>query len=358
MSERRSLAVLDERRAELENCNFCPKLCRAACPISDAESNESVTPWGKMSSTLLVADGREPRTAEYGELPWACTGCFACRERCEQRNLVAETLFDARADYVAVGIAPRAAERVHTGFPARLRRIDAAIERLRAEEEHSATAPTALLVGCEYVLHFPEVARDAVRAARRLFGPVRVLNGCCGYPLRAAGYPQEEQELRAGIERQAKGARRLVAVDAGCAFTLGPEKAMPLARAALAALGERRTSGASEPAEPLRYHDPCLLGRGLGEYDAPRELIARRTGRAPLEFLENRRLGRCSGGGGLLPLTRPATAARIARDRVEQHERLGGGKIVTACAQSLRRLRQAGADVIDLTAILRELSEL
>jgi len=59
----------------------------------------------------------------------------------------------------------------------------------------------------------------------------------------------------------------------------------------------------------------------------------------------------------LVPLTRPEAARRIAADRVEEHERLGGGKIVTACAQSLRRFRSAGAEATDLVTVIRHLAE-
>jgi hypothetical protein len=47
----------------------------------------------------------------------------------------------------------------------------------------------------------------------------------------------------------------------------------------------------------------------------------------------------------------------MARDRVEEHERLGGGKIVTACAQSLRSFRTAGAEAVDLATVIRHLAE-
>jgi hypothetical protein len=47
----------------------------------------------------------------------------------------------------------------------------------------------------------------------------------------------------------------------------------------------------------------------------------------------------------------------MARDRLLEHDRLGGGKIVTACAQSLRSFRTAGAEAIDLATVIRYLAE-
>ncbi|HWA77655.1 MAG TPA: (Fe-S)-binding protein [Polyangiaceae bacterium] len=357
MTERRALTILDERRAELETCAFCPKLCRAACPVSDAEASETVTPWGKMGAVYRLGRGAAESTPEYAASAWACTGCFGCKERCEQRNPVAETLYEARASHFRRRLAPPAAERLSKHFPARAARIREAGERLQREHGHRPDAATALLVGCDYSLRLSAETSDAVRAARALFGELRLLSGCCGLSLDASGDPEQAARQRAELSTQFKGASRLVVVDSGCAFALRAAGAVPLARAALEQLERRRDSAHSAEFAGVRYHDPCLLGRGLGEYAAPRELLTLAGGRPPEEFSRRREAGRCSGGGGLVPLTRPETARQMARDRLLEHDRLGGGKIVTACAQSLRSFRTAGAEAIDLATVIRYLAE-
>jgi Fe-S oxidoreductase len=102
----------------------------------------------------------------------------------------------------------------------------------------------------------------------------------------------------------------------------------------------------------VRWHDPCQLGRGLGQFDPPRTLLSRLLGRPPEEFSRRRAHAACSGAGGILPATMPGASRAIAADRVAEHAELGGGLIVTACASSLRRLRSTGADVTDLSTLL------
>src|SRR5260221_365448 len=97
------LPLLERRTAELETCAFCPKLSRAACPVSDADGRETTTPWGKMSAAFLLSRGAVEASAEQAWPPWACTGCFACRESCDLRNDVAGTLLDAGAKTLVVG---------------------------------------------------------------------------------------------------------------------------------------------------------------------------------------------------------------------------------------------------------------
>ena len=51
----RRLPTLGARKDTLEKCVFCPKLCRSACPVSNAEPRETLTPWGKMSTAYFAA---------------------------------------------------------------------------------------------------------------------------------------------------------------------------------------------------------------------------------------------------------------------------------------------------------------
>ena len=85
------LPLLEPARSKLETCVFCPKLCRSACPVSNAEPRETLTPWGKMSSAYFAARGDVPLDESFARPAWACTGCFACRGSCDHQNDVAGT---------------------------------------------------------------------------------------------------------------------------------------------------------------------------------------------------------------------------------------------------------------------------
>jgi Fe-S oxidoreductase len=155
----------------------------------------------------------------------------------------------------------------------------------------------------------------------------------------------------------------LLVADAGCghalrvrypsiASALSPRVELLIERAA-GDLG-RLHRGPESPGDktPIRYHDPCLLGRGLGVYEAPRAVLTRALGRAPDEFDARREHGHCSGAGGALGVTMPKTASAIAKARVREHADEGGGIIVTACASSLLALRSAGAKVSDMLTVI------
>jgi dimethylglycine catabolism B len=353
----RSLPQLEPRRAALEKCVFCPKLCRSACPVSNAEPRETITPWGKMSFSWMTAHGDVPVDVTHGAPAWACTGCHACREVCEHENPVADVLLDARDALARAGAAPPAARRVLERFARHDEETRIASRALAAEAGHAlvrADARDALLVGCGYLRGAPREARDAVDAATSLSGePVALVEGCCGLPLRLAGERAGFARHAAAVARSVEGRARVTVVDAGCARALKqgyPEVDVDLAPAVAllvedAARGLARMKDVAHDAAPVRWHDPCQLGRGLGLYDAPRAVLGRALGRAPDELPPHERgeNGLCSGAGGLLPSTMPEVAKDIAAARLEAHVRAGGGRIVTACASSLRAMRRASS---------------
>ncbi len=338
----RALPVLEAQRVELETCAYCPKLCRSACPVSNAEPRETLTPWGKMTTAYVTALGDAPMSTEMAAPAWACTGCRACSHACDHDNDVANTLLAARSATLDRGMAPAAAMRVVTGFAAHCRSTRIAAEEL----ESSASSRTALLVGCGYVRRAKPEAHDACSAARALLGPVRVVADCCGLPLLLAGDRSGFDVHARRLALRLADADRVVVVDPGCAVALRKQYPSDITLPPVSLLVEEAASrvdslSVGKRESNVRWHDPCQLGRGLGIYDAPRSVLTRILGHAPLEQQDSRERGRCSGAGGLLPLTMPETSKVIATERTDEHERLGSGELVTACASSLLSLRKA-----------------
>jgi Fe-S oxidoreductase len=359
------LPLLEPHRRALESCVYCPKLSRAACPVANVEANETVTPWGKMSMAFFVGRGDVPADEAHAAPAWACSACYGCRERCEHKNEVAHVLCETRAEMFARGIAPAAAREAAERFGALEAELEAAVAELPRVD---GRARRALLIGCSYLRHLPDVAWAAVRVVEALLGPdTLVLGGCCGLPLWYAGdrrgFVTAARGTEARIaEAQSRGARELWVLDPGCAHALlfehsavGVRTGLPI-RLVVDLLAARidRVPALAFEGSLFRWHDPCQLGRGLGRYDEPRRVLARLAGAAPAELVRSRAHAECSGGGGLLPLTRPGTSRAMAEERISEHRAAGGGVLVTHCAQSLRRLRSAGEPAVDLVALVAQ----
>lgn len=360
----RRLPQLAPRKATLERCVFCPKLCRSSCPVSNAEPRETLTPWGKMSMAYFVANESVAVDTAFAAPAWACTGCFGCREQCDHKNDVAGTLFEARSALVESGVAPKASVHVLERFAEQVKALTRTHRDPRLSSIVDSSARVSVLVGCEHARHATDAGVDTVRAVSHLAASkVAIADECCGAPLLYAGDHARFVAQGKRFVRALEGRERLVVGDAGCAAALrvhlaSAGVAMPipvehfseLAARELGKLG--RVDGAFGDA-PVRWHDPCQLGRGLGVYDAPRQILSAALGRAPDEFERSQKDARCSGAGGLLPITMPDVARRIASDRLADHDRSGGGTIVTACASSMRSFRKAGhQNVVDLATVV------
>ncbi len=346
------LPLASQQEKALENCAYCPKLCRAVCPVSAADRRETLTPWGKMSITWMTSRGQLKPDAEIAETAWACTGCMACRQNCDHENPVAETLALARADYFNAGLAPAAAKESAARFPEQEAKLSSAVQALAQRDGVDANSSIALVVGCSYLTHSPEVAAAALRVAATLVGPVRLVDACCGLPLLLAGDHAALGQAQQKLTRALSGATRVIAADPACTRFLESRRAESLVAIAARSLSKLRRLDDVKPEAVMRYHDPCQLGRGLGLFEEPRKILARVLGRAPEEFSRAREDAVCSGGGGLLPETAPKTSERIASQRLEDHRALGGGTVVTACGKSLQRFRDNGADVVDLISLV------
>ena len=100
----------------------------------------------------------------------------------------------------------------------------------------------------------------------------------------------------------------------------------------------------------IAYHDPCYLGRHENCYILPREILSGIKNVKLLEFKKSRERSECC--GGLLSLTYPEIAEKIAKNRLEGME---AELIVTSCpfgTEIMQRLSHI--EVKDICEVLLE----
>ncbi len=284
--------VTAARRAQ-ELCEFCPKMCRFSCPVSEVTGREALTPWGKVSLAALTMG----RPDESSAMAFAgCTGCHRCAVYCAHDN-------------------------------------DVPLPRPQGE--------ALLFAGCDALAAGGEEARDALFVAEKMGAPLGLADAlCCGLKLVEGGHPELSAAhfTRLGFLRSKKPLH-LVFLQPGCARFV--QEKLPEGSTAehvtsylARALAAMQTLPQPLPGSVV-FHDPCALARDLLELTAPRALLA-----AALQdgLREPPRSGidtSCCGAAGLLPRTMPDVARKLALDRRAE---LGEGEIVTsspACAAAL-----------------------
>jgi Fe-S oxidoreductase len=347
-------------------CAFCPKMCRFACPVSEAEQRETVTPWAKMSLVYLAREGEAALSGpDETKALEACTGCGACVEQCAHGNPVAETLFVSRS----LARSPRS-ERYRAAFEqtgdVKRRDLDTPLRELPRDRD----AAVAYFPGCTRLTSDDDgIRKDRAALARVLGAQIAACDppprgGCCGYPLFADG---QLDLLEAHLEKlwaSMKGHDLVITPDPGCAYVLsvvrkslgigddgeGPE-VLPLVE--VLAQNADAFEGAANGLT-LRYHDPCYLGRRGRTFEAPRALLQAATGQAVAEFAMHREHADCSGAGGLYPTSAPEASKEVARRRatLDPNAHQAVDAVVTACPSAKRNFERAGVTAVDIVDVL------
>ncbi|MHB8876873.1 MAG: (Fe-S)-binding protein [Myxococcaceae bacterium] len=355
-------ADFDQHRQAYAYCAYCPKVCRFACPVSEVTRNETTSTWGKMSEAFLVTQAKRPLDEGGAAALYACTGCMRCRTFCAHQNEVGFALFTARAAAIDAGLAPRGALSSLQTFRQHGNPFGEDLAGLAARYRADSPVRYQLFPGCTALAKAPGLIDDALAVCDALSAPAGVCKAssrCCGYPLYAAGDVDGFVAHASRIAELLKPYPELMVLDPGCAYTFkvvyprfGIELSTEVKTIYEVLAAHLEHAPQTAPLElPSAYHDACKLGRGLGQYDQPRRLLAAAVGGFREAFEAQTEAG-CSGGGGLLPRTMPDASVEIAK---AQGHRLapGGETIVTACPTSRRTFERAGRRSEDLLSVLR-----
>jgi Fe-S oxidoreductase len=358
---------------QLDNCTYCPKMCRHACPVSTASGRETHIPQVKMDRLNQLRKGRAGWTAESTNPLWACTGCRHCTEYCDHDNEPGLVLFAGRAEAVARGQQHPALAGYSERFRAREQRLTAQLaagfpDKLATEGE------IGLWPGCDAIdkgtadiaaafAVFERVGLDDVKL-------VAAPQACAGYPLLAAGHRDLFRWHAGRVAQSLRGFRKIAINCSACLFALRAQYAAegvavhPEIVAVADLLGPAANNlacpvGSSDSGgrRSVYYHDPCYHARYNGVMDAPRRALGQLV--EVRELAWSRGDTECCGGGGLLPKTMPTVADQMAKRRLAEVHATGGGLVVTSCATCafmLKRNAPASVEVADLATAMAKLS--
>jgi Fe-S oxidoreductase len=252
------------------------------------------------------------------------------------------------------------------------------------EELHTSTdSDTVYFVGClpHYDVLFDrigaqglEIARSAVKVLNHLGVEPIILadERCCGHDLLWEGDLEDFYklaEINIALLRET-GAQRIITTCPECAHTLkvdyqalgdGLDMEVLHFSQFLAQQLEAGELDLEELGGLVTYQDPCRLGRYLGVYDEPRQVMAALgLELAEMEYHRGRAL--CCGTSAWTHCG--ATAKNIQADRLREAKSTGAETLVTACAKCQIHFKCAMDDTLledeirievkDLTTLVAE----
>ena len=354
-----SFGEVDNEIVACIQCGFC----RLGCPTYANSTLEAMNARGRVTLAFQMLSGSLEPNDELVERLYQCTMCLNCKYTCPAQVDLSAIVQAARQRLVQKGHMPEVftklmEDMVELGNPfshPRDKRSDSYPSGYQAKEKAEAVLHFGCSASYQDVKIIPATIK-ILEAAGIDYTTLGDEETCCGYLAYLVGdmdsfhaVAKQNQELF-----KQTGAQSLLTTCAGCHKTFAevyphagygdgcrPEHLVE-AMARWVAEGRLKFKDDAKPAKVI-YHDPCDLGRHLGIYEPPREVLKALPGVELLEFPLNRSLAKCCGGGGGVKAFDNELSGDLGFERIKQAIDQGAEIVVSACPSCKNSLNQAAA---------------
>lgn len=392
--EKYSLEKFDHQRLA-EKCVRCGT-CRAVyadntasvrfayqCPSGTRYKFESFYPPGRMYLASEIYHGHLDWSDHLMKIMYACTLCGSCTELCSKVNIITpceiiedlrtlafqkgkllpghKTVLDSLKSYDNPWLQPRSSRTRWT------KNLSFKIKDVTKEK-----VDVLYYVGCTTSLD-PELQRSAIATAELLhqaginFGILGKKELCCGSTARRIGGKSIwEKYAKDNIQQfNDLGVETIVTSCAGCYRTIYeeyPEAGQMQAEIVTGMeyiqrlIENGRLSLKGRVEKKVTWHDPCHMGRHVGVYEKPREILNLIPGLELVEMERNREYSWCCGGGGGVRSEYDDLAQYTGEVRMQEAESTGASAVITHCPfceSNLGRI-QSPLRVMDIVEVLKQ----
>jgi Fe-S oxidoreductase len=363
------------------------------CPVYKTNFTPNFEPFFARGKNIILKGllwGDLELSQELSEIFFQCSVCGACDDFCHNsynkyidfanaKWMDQVKVFEAlRADLVEAGYALEPHEAMNKALVELLnpyernnkdksdwiRKLDFKIKDLDKEK-----ADILYFVGCTTALT-PKIQRIAIATAKIFnllnvdFGVLGENEICCGSVALRTGNKKAFEKvanLNAKLFKE-KGIKKIITSCAGCYRTLKKDYGNLLEEIEVqhtVEFLEELLANNDIKLEKLdrttTYHDPCHLGRHMGIYDLPRNILYKISDFS--EMQTNREAAMCCGAGGGLRKGFPELSLEMAKNRVKEAEDLNVEFLVSTCPFCFRNLSDA-IDELDSDMVMIDLVEL
>jgi len=378
----------------MDACSGC-RLCADACPAVSASGNGQLSGVYRLHELKKLQQSRagifkrffakrrlsETELKEFSDTVFRCTLCGNCQEICPVGIRLRDIWLSLRQDLVHSSAYPKKIDMIlenlseaHNVFAEDNEERADWVEDMREAPDHGYIKEKAEVVyftGC-VAAYFPMVQKIPMSLVRILasagvdFTLLGADEWCCGFPLLGAGLSDKTKDvIDHNVEVvKSKGAEKIVFACPSC-YQMWREhypaefKLFHYTEYMRDLIAARRISF-SETALTVTYHDPCDLGRGAKEYDAPRDVIRSLPGVTLVEMAHNRNNCLCCGGGGNLEMIDAGLSSDIAEKKIKDIVETGASTVLTSCQQCVRamntyvRRNKIPLEVLDLSQLVEK----
>lgn len=333
---------IQEIAARCSRCGYCN-----VCPTYRVEGWESVSPRGKIQIALSFLNGNIKIDARTVKDIFKCSVCGLCEEVCPIDLPLIDFWEELRYVMSKNGYAPLSVHKKLKEITYRYFNPYSGDQDRRDEWVNFEIKPSKTLyfAGCTASFKLQNLAKATANALNKL-GIEFTIAGrneyCCGSPFLRTGQKDIFEKLfekniryweRAGIERiitSCPGCYRTISRDYP---RIAEEKGREFNIEVVHTVSILERMGRFEEVEKKvkgTYHDPCHLGRHMGMYDEPRNVI-RKLGIEFVEMERTKEYSLCCGAGGGLRSQFKEISFEIGKQRVLEAMETGAEYLITCC---------------------------
>ncbi len=356
-------------------CQYCrttgPNLFYNGCPSYTKFRFETFTGGGRMWTAKGIYEEKFGFDNDIVDILFACQTCGNCSTQCIYpiKDSILRIIEATRAEAVKVGIKLPGRQRdfaVHIGkehnpyLESHSKRWDWLPKGIVLPEK----SEMVYFVGCTSAYRQKVLAQDTVTVFDSLGLDFTIMRDewCCTSPLLRTGqwetdYVSASEIAQHNIEEAKKvGACKIVTTCSGCFRTWKKDyleeydwllnskhdfEVLHTTQLLEKMIKNGEIELKNEVKMKVTYHDPCHLGRHMGVYDSPRNILKAIPGIELVEMPRTRENAWCCGSGGGVKSGYGEWSVETAYERVKEAEKLGVEAIVSACPFCWRNLDDA-----------------
>ncbi|MFW9782726.1 MAG: (Fe-S)-binding protein [Candidatus Heimdallarchaeota archaeon] len=367
-------------------CGTCRTVYKDAnwsrvCPSGEFGKFEAYYLGGKNLLTWALCTDKLKWSENLAKIFYQCSVCMACVQQCqipEIHSYAGEWLMAMREEAVKVGYGPMPEQTKYSDHIMAEKNpyMEDNKDRLNWLPSHikqTSDAKLAYFVGCTASYREKSIAIATAEILNTLGVEFKILEkeGCCGSPVYMTGQTEKALELAKKNVENFKESRidKIITSCAGCYRTLKdtyPNKFNLDHGLEIRHLPEfirRHAKGKenifnNEVKMKVTYHDPCHLGRHMGMYSAPRDVLESIPGIELVEMTRNKHNAWCCGSGGGVRSAFKDLSSFAAKERIEEAMETEADAIVSSCPFCLNQFKSNidnyGIQTLDISELIRK----